>query len=541
MLQVARWRIVLVLVTTVLGIIFALPNLAPPSVLNALPAFLRGPTINLGLDLRGGSHLLLEVDVATLRRQRLEQISDNLGTALRDATPRIAYSGRGVSGDAARIRVLNEADMPRALAAARALVNPVNTGAIGGGGGNEQDLTITQAEGGIIEARITDSALRQLARQAVGQSIEVIRRRIDPSGVAEVTIVRQGDDRIVVQAPGVSDPEQLSRRIGQTARLTFHLLDPNVSPEDAAAGRVPPGAVFMQYANQEQFQGGIVVRRRPALAGDMLTDAQPRFEQQSNQPIVSFRFNQNGARIFCRLTTENVDKPFAIVLDDRVLTAPVINEPICGGSGQISGGFTPERANELAVLLRAGALPAPLTIIERRSVTAELGQDAINNGAFAGVLAGLATLVFMVLAYGLFGIFACIALVVNGILIIAAMSIFGAALTLPGIAGLILTIAMAVDANVLIYERMRDEQRMGRSPALAIDAGFGRAMITIIDANLTTILAALILFQFGVGPVRGFAWTLSIGVITSVFTAVLVTQLLIAWWFRAARPKRLPI
>ena len=248
-----------------------------------------------------------------------------------------------------------------------------------------------------------------------------------------------------------------------------------------------------------------------------------------------------GSRIFCRITREHTGDRFAILLDGQVLTAPRINEPICGGSGQISGNFTAETANELAVMLRAGALPAPLTVIDERTVDASLGQDAINNGTFAGIVAGLVTLVFMVLAYGLFGVIACLALIVNGVLIVAAMSMVGAALTLPGIAGLILTIAMAVDANVLIYERMREEAALGRGPAMAIDAGFNRAMITIIDANLTTILAAAVLFQFGAGPVRGFAWTLSIGVITSVFTAVLVTQILIAWWFRLSRPKQLPI
>jgi protein-export membrane protein SecD len=541
MLQLARWRVLLSLATIVFAIVFTLPNVAPPAVMQRVPAFLRGPTLNLGLDLRGGSHLLLEVDVNTLRRQRLEQIADNMGAALRDARPQIAFSGRGVAGDAARVRVLNPADMPRALQAVRALINNVSTGGGGFGGGNEQDMTIAQGAGGFIEARITQGALRQLSRQAVGQSIEVIRRRVDPTGAAEVTIVRQGDDRIVVQAPGVSDPAQLRSRIGQTARLTFHLLNENVNPEDAAAGRAPPGSLYLPFANQEYYQGGVVVRSRPSLTGEQLTDAQPRFDQQTNEPIVSFRFNQNGSRIFCRLTTENVNKPFAIVLDDRVLTAPVINEPICGGSGQITGGFTAERANELAVLLRAGALPAPLSIIEQRSVGAELGQDAIDAGVKSGVIATIAVVIFMVLAYGLFGVMAILALLVNVGMIIGAMSLSHATLSLPGIAGLVLTIGMAVDANVLIYERMREEQALGRGAALAIEAGFSRALVTIIDSHVTQIGVALILFWFGHGPVRGFAWTLSIGCVTSVITATLVTQYFIALWFRVTRPKQLPI
>ena len=528
----------MVVAATLLGLLFAFPNAVPENARGALPEFLRNSTLNLGLDLRGGSHLLLEIDTATLRRQKLENVADSMGSALREVRPRIQYSGRGVVGETARIRLLNPSDAERAMTALAAIANPIQTSAFGTG---VPDIEFTQGAEGLIEARVTTEALRQLARQAVGQSIEIIRRRVDPTGVNEVTITRQGDDRIIVQAPGQSDPTELRSRIGQTARLTFHLLDERANPEDVAAGRLSPGSQLLQFANQEEEQGGVVVRRRPSLTGERLNDAQPRFDSQTNEPIVSFRFDGEGSRIFCRLTTEHTRERFAVVLDDRVLTAPVINEPICGGSGQISGGFTPERANELAILLRAGALPAPLAVIEQRSVGAELGQDAIESGSVAGIIAGIATLIFMVLAYGLFGVFACIALIINGVLVIAAMSLVGATLTLPGIAGLILTIAMAVDANVLIYERMREEQRNGRGAALAIEAGFARAMVTIVDANLTTIIAALILFQFGAGPVRGFAWTLSIGVVTSVFTAVLVTQILVALWFRMARPKQLPI
>jgi protein-export membrane protein SecD len=287
--------------------------------------------------------------------------------------------------------------------------------------------------------------------------------------------------------------------------------------------------------------GGEVVERRPRLTGEHLVRAAPSTDQQTGQFVLAFGLDSEGTRIFCRITRDYVNQRFAILLDNQVLTAPTINEPICGGSGQISGNFTAESANNLAIMLRAGALPAPLTVIDERTVDAGLGADAIDSGIKASAVAGIVTFLFMLLAYGLFGVFACIALIVNGVLIVAAMSMIGAALTLPGIAGLILTIAMAVDANVLIYERMREEAAAGRGPALAIDAGFNRAMITIVDANLTTILAAAILFQFGAGPVRGFAWTLSIGVITSVFTAVLVTQIMIAWWFRLTRPKTLPI
>jgi protein-export membrane protein SecD len=388
---------------------------------------------------------------------------------------------------------------------------------------------------------MTPAHLRELSRQAAQQSIEVIRRRIDPDGTAEVSIARQGDDRISVQAPGVSDPEQLRSRIGQTALMTFHLVR-EVSPEEAAAGRLPPGTMAVQPYPQ---LGGTpeVVERRPRLTGEHLTRANPSTDSQTNEFVLSFQLDSEGSRIFCRITRDYVNQRFAILLDNQVLTAPRINEPICGGSGQISGNFTAESANELAVMLRAGALPAPLSVIEQRSVTAELGQDAINDGQTSTIIAFGLVLLFMVLAYGLlFGGISVVALVVNGILIMAIMTVTGAALTLPGVAGLILTLAVALDANVLIYERMREEAKAGRQPALAIDAGFNRAMLTIIDANITHLGAAFIMLNLAPpGPVKGFAWTLLIGVFTSVFTAVLITQVLVAWWFRTARPKKLPI
>lgn len=532
MLQVARWRVILVAVVTVFGILFALPNFLPPSARENLPGFLPRQGVNLGLDLQGGSQLLLEIDTAALQHQQLDNVADQMAAALRDADPRILYTGRAVVADAARLRLVD----PTQMEAARRVLRPLALSTTGGG----EVLTFTESADGLIEARITAAHLRELSRQAAQQSIEVIRRRIDPTGTSEVTIVRQGDQRIVVQAPGVSDPEMLKQRIGQTALMTFHMVR-EVSPEEATAGRLPPGAMLVQPYPGGRGAGPEVVERRPRFTGERLVRANPSTDGQTGEFVLSFQLDSEGSLIFCRITREFTGQRFAILLDNQVLTAPNINEPICGGSGQISGGFTAETANELAVMLRAGALPVPLTVIDERTVDASLGQDAINSGTTASIIAGIVTLVFMVLAYGLFGVFACIALVVNFVLLIGAMSMVGAALTLPGIAGLILTIAMAVDANVIIYERMREEAQAGRSPALSIDAGFNRAMITIIDANLTTILAAMILFQFGAGPVRGFAWTLSIGVITSVFSAVLVTQLLIAWWFRVARPKQMPI
>jgi len=529
MLQVARWRLILVAVVTVLGILYALPNFLPEQARNNLPSFMPRQGVNLGLDLRGGSQLLLEIDVATLQRQQLDNIADQMASALREAE--IRYTGRGVVGDAARVRLIDPA---QAQAAMRALA-PIARSPTGG----NDIYDLDQSADGLIEARITRVHLRELSRQAAQQSIEVIRRRIDPTGTAEVTIVRQGDDRVIVQAPGVTDPQELKERIGQTALMTFHMVR-EVDPADAAQGRLPPGTMMVQPYPQSDNPPE-VVERRPQFTGERLVRANPSTDPQTGEFVLSFQLDNEGARRFCRITRDNTGNRFAILLDNQVLTAPRINEPICGGSGQISGNFTPETANNLAIMLRAGALPAPLTVIDERTVDASLGQAAIQSGGLASGVAALVTFVFMILAYGLFGVFACIALIVNLVLILGAMSMIGAAVTLPGIAGLILTIAMAVDANVLIYERMREEAATGRSPALSIDAGFSRAMITIVDANLTTILAAMILFQFGAGPVRGFAWTLSIGVITSVFTAVMVTQILVAWWFRIARPKQMPI
>jgi preprotein translocase subunit SecD len=529
MLQIARWRIILVGLITVLGLVFAAPNFVPQRIRDTLPDFMG--TINLGLDLQGGSQLLLEVDVSELKKQQLENIADQMASALREADPQIRYTGRGVVAEAARVRLVDPSQFERA----RVALNPLARSTTGG----DDILTFAPGVDGLIEARMAESYVRELSRQAARQSVEVIRRRIDPEGVSEVTIVPQGDRRIVVQAPGVSDPEQLKSRIGQTALMTFHMVR-EVDPQEAAQGRLPPGAMLVQ-PYPTIGDSSEIVERRPRFTGERLTRANPSTDPQTSEFVLAFALDSEGSRIFCRITRENTGKRFAILLDNQVLTAPRINEPICGGSGQISGNFTAQTANELAVMLKAGALPAPLSVIEERTVGPGLGQDAIDAGTKASMVAGVITLLFMLGAYGLFGLFACVALVINGILVVAAMSVVGAALTLPGIAGLILTIAMAVDANVLIYERMREEAELGRGPAMAIEAGFSRAMITIVDANLTTILAAGILFAFGAGPVKGFAWTLIIGVITSVFTAVLVSQILIAWWFRWNRPKQLPI
>jgi preprotein translocase subunit SecD len=399
---------------------------------------------------------------------------------------------------------------------------------------------VTTAPDQRLRIAFVPAAFEAETARAVEQNIEVIRRRIDQMGTKEPDIARQGKDRIFIQAAGESDPERLKNVIGQTAKLTFQMVDESVSQADMAAGRVPPGDEVL--VSTDGFSPSYIVHKRSVVTGEMLTSASPGFDQQTGRPVVQFRFNGVGARRFGDVTRQSIGKRFAIVLDKKVISAPNISSAITGGSGQITGSFTEQSANDLAVLLRAGALPAPMKVEEQRTVGAELGADAVNAGAVSALVGLVATLIFMILMYGgLFGGISIIGLVVNGLMIIGVMSFTGATLTLPGIAGLILTLAVAVDANVLIYERMRDELRAGRSLIAAMDAGFSRAMGTIMDANMTHILSALIMFQFGSGPVRGFAWTLAIGVLTTVFSAVLVTQVLLAWWFRTARPKTLPI
>ncbi len=537
MVRFAKWRVILVIVATVISVYFALPNFFPENQRANLPGFLPKNGVNLGLDLRGGSYLLLEVDMKTLKKERLDTLADDLRTTLRDK-PAIGYTGLGVQGDA----VVANVD-PTQLEEARKritkqLVKPIGGGAALGGGGGDMNYALTTTPDGAITLRLTEQLLEAEQTRAVDQSMEVVRKRIDGLGVKETSVQRQGEGRINVQVPGESDPERIKSLIGKTAKLTFQMVDESVSPADAAAGRVPP--ISEALPSDNPAEGIVVVKKRALVSGDDLVDAQPSFDQ-FGESVVSFRFNGRGARLFGQATQANVNKRFAIVLDGKVLSAPVIREPILGGSGQISGSFTTDTANDLAVLLRAGALPAKLDTVEQRTVGAELGQDAIDSGVKAGVVGALLVVAFMILAYGMFGVLACLALVINVTMIIATMSVVGATLSLPGIAGLILTIGMAVDANVIIYERMREEQFNGRGPGMAIDAGFSRALVTIIDSHLTQIGVALILFQFGHGPVRGFAWTLSIGVITSVFTATLVTQYFISIWFRIAKPKKLPI
>lgn len=533
MLQLARWKIVLVALSLVFGVLFSLPNALPASVVERLPPVLQ-QRLNLGLDLQGGSYLLLEVDTAALRRERLSNLLEDVRTTLR--SERIAYSNLTLQDTTVSVRIGD----PGQVQAARDALSNLGGGGVSATGAATRSLELS-ADGPVIRAVFQEEALRQAEAQAVDQSIEIIRRRVDELGTREPSITRQGRDRIVVQAPGESDPEQLKRVIGQTAKLTFQMLDESEGAALALqTGRAPPGSVILPQPDRPG-EPLLVVNRRALVSGENLVDAQVGFDQYG-KPSIDFRFDGSGARRFGHATSANIGKRFAIVLDNKVISAPVIQTAITGGSGQITGDFGQEAAAELAGLLRAGALPAPLTVEEQRTVGAELGQDAIEAGQVSTVIAFISVLIFMVLAYGfLFGGIAIVGLIANGLLIVAAMSLTQATLTLPGIAGLILTLAVAVDANVLIYERMRDEIRAGRPVIVAMDAGFSRAMETILDANVTTLVAALIMFVLGSGPVKGFAWTLSIGVFTTVFTAVLFTQVLLGWWFRIRRPKTLPI
>jgi len=521
MVYFAKWKVVLVVAVCLLGLAFAAPNFIPKNQADGLPEWLPRQQVSLGLDLQGGSHLLLEVDSRAVIREYLESLVDGMRTDLRKA--RIRYQGLGVSGNGAQVTIKD----PDKAEEARKLLRDLDS------------TTQLEYDGNKISISLTDRALADRKNAAIQQSIEIVRRRVDETGTREPTIQRQGDDRILVQLPGVDDPERIKRLLGKTAKMSFHLVDQKNSVDAAMAGRIPPGSWLLP---SEDGSGSMyLIRKRVMVSGDTLIDSQPSFDSRTNEPVVTFRFDSSGSKRFGAATSKNVGKLFAIVLDRKVISAPVIREPILGGSGQISGSFTIQSAQDLALLLRAGALPAPLTILEERSVGPGLGADSIAAGKIASIIGIIAVVVFMGAAYGLFGFLADIALIFNMVLILGALSFLQATLTLPGIAGIVLTIGMAVDANVLVLERIREEVRAGRTPISAIDAGYSRAFSTIIDANLTTLIAALLLYAFGSGPVRGFAVTLSIGIVTSMFTAIMLTRLFVVTWLRRTKPDALPL
>ncbi len=527
MVYFARWKILLIVAICALGVAFAAPNFVGSKTAEGLPSWLPHKQISLGLDLRGGSHLLLEVDVAVVIREHLESLADSARDELRKA--RITYTGLGVATGGFNVTIRDKAEWDQAYDLVRQL---------------DPDTVTEISEVGLITVNLTEKALGNQRRAAVEQSIEIVRRRIDETGVREPTIQRQGDERILVQLPGVDDPERIKRLLGKTAKMAFHLVDEKNSLYDAIGGRVPPGSRLLPLQGQVGPGGVpqmILVRKRVSISGDSLVKAQPSFDSRTNQPVVTFLLDTAGAKKFGNITTENVGRRFAIVLDGEVVTAPRINEPILGGSGQISGQFSVQGTQDLALVLRAGALPAPLVILEERTVGPGMGADAVASGKIASIIGLIGVIVFMVAAYGRFGVMADAALMMNIILIGAALSVLQATLTLPGIAGIVLTIGMAVDANVLIFERIREELRNGRTPISAVDAGYSRAITTIIDANVTTLFATVLLYAFGSGPVRGFAVTLAIGIVTSLFTAIMLTRLMVVTWLRRTKPRTLTI
>jgi preprotein translocase subunit SecD len=526
MLNFPRWKVIAVVALCVFGILLALPNLINKETVTWLPDWLPDREITLGLDLQGGSHLLMEVDVDSVLDARLDAMVDGIRSEFRGAE--IGYTELGVAGDGVQVTLRDVADIDRA----RPILTELATG-----------MTLDIDESGTARMAFTDAEVLRLKRDAVQRSIEIVRRRIDETGTREPSIQRQGDDRILIQLPGVDDPERIKELIGQTAKMDFRFIDMSVSAEQARAGALPATAELLpslQVTATGDPERWYVVNKRIIVSGENLTDAQATFQQ--NQPVVSFRFDSVGGKRFADATSQNIGRLFAIVLDDKVISAPVIQSAILGGSGIIEGGnITVESANDLALLLRAGALPAPLTVLEERTVGADLGADSIEAGTEACLIGLALVVVMMIVLYGFFGLIANVALVLNGLLLLGLLSVLEATLTLPGIAGIALTLGMAVDANVLIFERIREEMRSGRSPVSAVDSGYREAMSTIIDANLTTLISTLILFMFGSGPVKGFAVTLSLGIITSVFTAVVVSRMIVAFWLRRTRPQALPL
>jgi protein-export membrane protein SecD len=534
MLYFPRWKIVAILLVCAAGVLACIPNFFPAETVASWPSFLPKRQIVLGLDLRGGAHLLLEVDRASLVEDRLETLTGDIRQTLRESD--IGYRGLGARGQAVSFELRDPADAPRAFEALQPLALPIQSGIFGQGSLAEVELDQEDAR---ITAALTEEGIEARMRAAVTQSLQVLDRRLNALGTTEPSIQAEGSERILVQVPGLSDTAQLKEILGQTARMTFHLECAEGSIVEAEQAGPPPGCDIVESA--DGAEPPMLVETRALLSGDDLADAQPAFDQQTNQPIVTFRFNTRGATVFADVTQQNVGRRFAVILDEKYITAPVIRTPILGGSGQIEGNFTVESAQNLSVLLRAGALPADLTIVEERTVGPSLGQDSIRAGAIAAVVAFVAVVVFMVVCYGILGVFADLAMIVNTLLMFGIITALGATLTLPGIAGIVLTMGMAVDANVLIYERMREEARIGRSTIAAFESGFKFALATIVDSHLTALIAAIALFALGSGPIRGFAVAFAIGIASTLFTSYLLTRLIVATWVRRTRPKLVPL
>jgi preprotein translocase subunit SecD len=530
MLRFPAWKITSILVMTASALLLIVPSLLSPvhreELISHLPKWVPARAIVLGLDLQGGSHVLLEVDSNSVIKSLVDNLRDSVRRTLREEKVAIT-GGIGALPRGVQLRIPDPAERARVMPKLRELA-----AASGGGIGTARAATfdVTESDSGLIQFTVTEAGVDSRVRRAVEQSIEVLRRRVDALGTTEPNIQRQGNDRILVEVPGLQDTSKLKEILGTTAKLEFRLVaEPGADPAD------------IELLDQVDQPGKLPVEKRVMVQGEDLTDAQPGFDSRTQEPVVNFRFNIRGGQKFGEVTSENVGKLFAIVLDGKVISAPRILTPITGGSGQISGHFTVESANNLAILLRAGALPAKLTIVEERTVGPGLGQDSIDAGERAAYVGAILVATYMLITYGIFGVFANIALAVHVSFIFAGLVLLGATLTLPGIAGIVLTIGMAVDANVLIYERIREEAHLGRSIISALDAGFKRAFATIVDSNVTMFVAAAILYFLGSGPVRGFAVSMALGILTSIVTAVTMTQMMIALWYRYKRPARLPI
>jgi len=557
MLNLPRWQTISIVTITLLAALLALPNLLPDRVMSVLPAWYQQTRINLGLDLRGGAHFLLEADLRGVMNERLTNLSDSVRAEMRKE--QVALKSVDVDSGKAVVLVLrDEAQRPKALEGLRAI---------------DPTLAVT-GDGGTIRVAYADVDLVRKRKEVIDQSIEILRRRVDETGTIEPTIVRQGDDRILLQIPGIKDTTELKRKINQTAKLTFHLVDENVAATGQALPTALPPTTFLvptregmqslRAADPKKFDEimsanprltpeqicrryqpqCLPVLKRVVVGGEDLDDAKSTFENQANggRPIISFTFNAAGGRAFCAATRANIGKRLAIQLDSEIISAPVVQSAICGGSGIITGQFTTQQTQEQALLLRSGALPATLTIIEERTVGADLGADAIHSGTVAALVGTAFVILFMLISYGpVFGGFASLAMLVNMLLVFAGMSVLGASLTLPGIAGLVLTVGMSVDSNVLIYERVREERANGRSAFSALATGYEKALTAVIDSNLTALIAGVLLFGFGAGPIRGFATSLSLGLLTHLFTATIFTRMVLSIWVRWRRPTELPL
>ncbi len=536
MLQNSRWKMSLVLLVVLLAIIVDIPNFFSASTVAKWPSWIPHQQVVLGLDLQGGAYLLYQVDQADYVQKRLRTLVGDIRKAMLE-DPRIGYTGLGIQGDAVQLRVRDVSQIAEARKRLEQLRNPLNTSIIGGSSVYEFDLSV--ADNGLARFTYDQNGLTQRVRGIVQQSIEVINRRINQLGTTEPSIQRQGNDRILVEAPGLGDPARLKSLVGQTAQLTFHLVKSTLTKDQADSQPPPPGTI--EFPSEEDPNIVYAVEDTALMTGEDLVDAQAGFDSRTNQPVVNFRLSTSGARIFGDVTAKNVGRPFAIVLDNKVISAPVIQTPILGGSGQISGHFTVQTANDLAILLRAGSLPAKLTIVEERTVGPGLGADSIRAGKIAAVIGTVFVVTFMFATYGFFGLIANVAVLVNVAMIFSVLTLLGATLTLPGIAGIVLTIGMAVNSNVLIYERIREEFRNGRTAIASIDVGFQRALGTILDANITTMISALVLMQLGTGPIRGFAITNAIGIVTTVFTAFTFTRMIVSVWVAWRRPNRIEL